>query len=100
MSYGINMQYGEGRDIIWLGLSDSLEIYQQLNARLWRQGVDSRVRIHRILASDTVDLMNAARIDSRFDVQANLLEALQAYAQEKWVGQPQAAAPELHEVPQ
>lgn len=100
MSYGINMQYGEGRDIIWLGLSDSLEIYQQLNARLWRQGVDSRVRIHRILASDTVDLMNAARIDSRFDVQANLLEALQAYAREKWVGQPQVAAPELHEVPQ
>lgn len=84
MSYGINMQHGEGRDVVWLGLSDSLEIYQQLNARLWRQGVNSRVRIHRVLAQGTVDGMNAARIDSRFDVQANLLEALQAYAMSRY----------------
>lgn len=90
MSYGINMQHGEGRDIIWLGLTDSLEIYQQLNARLWRQGVTSQVRIHRVLATDTVDTMNAARIDERFDVQANLLAALQAYAQETWAVQHQS----------
>lgn len=93
MSYGINMQYGEGRDLIWLGLSDSLEIYQQLNARLWRQGVDSRVRIHRVLATGTVDAMNAARIDDRFDVQANLLEALQDYAKRRYETVPLADVP-------
>jgi len=83
MSYGINMQHGEGRDVVWLGLSDSLETYQQLNARLWRMGVGSTVRIHRILAEDTVDMMNCARIDQRFDVQERLLEALEGYAKEK-----------------
>jgi len=79
LSYGINMQYGQGRDIIWLGLPDSLEIYLQLNARLWRQGVTSNVRIHRVLADNTVDLMVRDRLDNKQDVQTSLLESLKQY---------------------
>lgn len=83
LSYGINMQYGEGRDVIYLGLPDSLELYLQLNARLWRQGVTSAVRIHRILASGTVDEMVRDRTDNKQDVQATFLEALKAYRIQK-----------------
>lgn len=79
LSHGANMQYGAGRDIIWLGLPDSLEIYLQLNARLWRQGVDSTVRIHRVLAANTVDLMVRDRTDSKQDVQTSLLQSLKEY---------------------
>jgi SNF2 family DNA or RNA helicase len=80
LSYGVNMQHGEGRDIIWVGLSDSLELYEQLNARLWRQGIGSCVRIHRVLASNTVDEMVRDRLDRKFDVQANLMTSLRDYA--------------------
>jgi len=80
LSFGINMQHGAGRDIIWYGLTDSLDDYLQLNARIWRQGVTSQVRIHRILASNTVDEMVRDRTDQKFDVQTNLLESLRQYA--------------------
>lgn len=85
LSYGINMQYGQGRDIIWLGLPDSLEVYLQLNARLWRQGVDSAVRIHRVLAEKTVDEMVRDRLDGKQDVQATFLEALKAYRIQRYL---------------
>lgn len=85
LSYGINMQYGQGRDIIWMGLPDSLEVYLQLNARLWRQGVDSAVRIHRILAEKTVDEMVRDRLDGKQDVQTSFLEALKAYRIQRYL---------------
>ena len=44
LSHGVNMQAGPGRDIIWTTLSDSLEDYLQLNARLHRQGVIGKAR--------------------------------------------------------
>ncbi len=49
--------------IIWFGLTWSLELYQQTNARLWRQGQQSTVVIHHIIAKDTIDedVMKALR---------------------------------------
>jgi SNF2 family DNA or RNA helicase len=79
LSHGINMQAGPGRDIAWLGLSDSLEDYQQLNARIWRQNVTGCVRIHRILATSTVDVAVRDRIDLKQSGQAALLNALNRY---------------------
>lgn len=79
LSHGVNMQAGPGRDIIWIGLSDSLEVYLQLNARLHRQGVTGQVRIHRILASNTVDEVVRDRIESKDKSQQALLKALDEY---------------------
>ena len=60
--HGLNIQFG-GSTIIWFGLTWSLELYQQTNARLWRQGQQSTVVIHHIITKDTIDedVMKALR---------------------------------------
>lgn len=68
-----------GNDIIWLGLTDSLETYKQLNARLHRQGVQGTVRVHRVLARRTVDIICRGRIESKDNTQKSLLESLKEY---------------------
>lgn len=52
--HGLNIQQG-GHILIWFGLTWSLELYQQTNARLWRQGQTQVVTIHHIITKDTVD---------------------------------------------
>ena len=79
LSHGVNMQAGPGRDIIWLGLTDNLETYLQLNARIHRQGVTGQVRIHRILATRTVDVAIAERIENKDEAQTALMDALNQY---------------------
>lgn len=79
MSHGLNLQAG-GSDVCWFGLTDQLEVYQQFNARLYRQGQEHwQVRIHHILANDTVDEAIYERIQKKADVQTSLLEALDRY---------------------
>lgn len=52
--HGLNLQQG-GSILIWFGLTWSLELYQQTNARLWRQGQKSRtVIVQHIVARDTM----------------------------------------------
>ena len=79
ISHGINMQAGPGRDIAWLGLTDSLETYLQLNARIHRQGVTGQVRVHRILAKGTVDEAVRERIETKDGSQAAILKSLNDY---------------------
>lgn len=79
LSHGINMQSGPGRDIIWLGLTDDLDQYIQFNARVWRQGVTSEVRIHRILCLNTVDEAIREFIEAKDRTQTSLLDALTNY---------------------
>lgn len=79
LSHGVNMQAGPGRDVIWIGLNDSLEVYLQLNARLHRQGVTGQVRIHRVLARNTVDEAVLDRIQRKEAGQLALLNALERY---------------------
>lgn len=83
LSFGVNMQHGSCRDIIWMGPTDSLDIYIQFNARVYRQGVASGVRIHRLCCADTIDELIWARTDAKDDVQSNLLQVLREYAQRK-----------------
>ena len=52
--HGLNLQDG-GCTIVWFGLTWSLELYQQLNARLWRQGQKHTVVIHHIVTKGTHD---------------------------------------------
>lgn len=60
--HGLNLQSG-GSTLVWFGLTWSLELYQQTNARLHRQGQTDTVVIHHIIAKDTIDedVMKALR---------------------------------------
>lgn len=53
-AYGLNLQQG-GNIIVWYGLNWSLELYQQANARLYRQGQEKPVIIHHLLTKGTID---------------------------------------------
>ena len=52
--HGLNLQQG-GCTLIWFGLTWSLELYQQTNARLYRQGQNQTVVIHHIITKNTID---------------------------------------------
>jgi len=86
LSHGVNMQAGSCRDVAWYGPSDSLETILQFNARVYRQGVGSAVRIHQLFCQDTVDELVWGRIAEKRDVQDNLLEVLREYAKRKGMG--------------
>lgn len=73
--YGLNLQAG-GHHVIWFGLNWSLELYEQANKRLHRQGQADRVIIHRLLTEGTRDMDVAAALEGKSDVQTALLEAL------------------------
>jgi SNF2 family DNA or RNA helicase len=71
--HGLNLQAG-GSVIVWFGLSWSLELYQQLNARLHRQGQTKPVRIIKILADTKCDLLVADSLSQKNKTQSSLLE--------------------------
>lgn len=75
--HGLNIQFG-GSTIIWFGLTWSLELYQQINARLWRQGQKSTVVIHHIITKDTIDedVMKALRKKEK--IQSALIDSVKA----------------------
>lgn len=73
--YGLNLQQG-GHHVIWFGLNWSLELYEQANKRLHRQGQQERVIIHRLITQGTRDEDVAAALEGKQDVQNALLEAL------------------------
>lgn len=79
--YGLNLQQG-GHHIIWFGLNWSLELYEQANKRLHRQGQREAVIIHRLIAQETRDVDVAAALEGKADVQNALLEALKAKIRE------------------
>lgn len=75
--HGLNLQDG-GCTIIWFGLTWSLELYQQANARLWRQGQKQTVVIHHIIAKDTIDERVMYALEEKDTSQAALIEAVKA----------------------
>ena len=77
VAYGLNLQEG-GSDVVWFGLNWNLELYQQANARLHRQGQEHTVYIHHLLAAGTVDEDVMSALRRKGDCQAALLEALKA----------------------
>lgn len=76
-AYGLNLQVG-GHHIIWFGLPWSLELYQQANARLWRQGQPEPVIIHRLIVEDGHDEDVAAVLAAKDGTQEALLQGLKA----------------------
>jgi SNF2 family DNA or RNA helicase len=79
--HGLNLQAG-GSTLIWYGLTWSLELYQQTNARLWRQGQKETVVIHHIITKNTIDedVMKALKLKDRS--QSDLIDAVKARLQE------------------
>ena len=75
--HGLNIQQG-GHILIWFGLTWSLELYQQTNARLWRQGQTDVVTIHHIITKDTVDEDVMAALEQRDMTQEKLISAVKA----------------------
>ena len=75
VGYGLNLQDG-GRVIVWYGLTWSLELYQQANARLYRQGQQKPVIIHHLITEGTVDEQVMRAIQHKDTSQAALLAAL------------------------
>jgi len=74
-AYGLNLQDG-GNHVIWFGLPWSLELYQQANKRLHRQGQTQKVIIHRLLVTDSRDEDIAAALDTKGASQDALIESL------------------------
>ena len=76
--HGLNLQSG-GSCLVWFGLTWSLELYQQTNARLWRQGQQSEtVVIQHIIAKGTVDERMMKALQEKDETQSALLEAVKA----------------------
>jgi len=75
--HGLNLQAG-GSTLIWFGLTWSLELYQQTNARLWRQGQQEIVVIHHIITDGTVDEHVLKALQSKEKVQNGLINAVKA----------------------
>ena len=75
--HGLNIQSG-GHILIWFGLTWSLELYQQTNARLWRQGQHHTVTIHHIVTKDTVDEDVLVALEAKDITQEKLIAAVKA----------------------
>lgn len=75
--HGLNLQAG-GSTLIWFGLTWSLELYQQMNARLWRQGQKETVVIHHLIAKDTLDERVMEALEEKNCGQSTLVDAVRA----------------------
>ena len=75
--HGLNLQAG-GSVLIWFGLTWSLELYQQTNARLWRQGQKHTVIIEHIVTEETIDEQVMRALQSKNKTQEALIAAVKA----------------------
>lgn len=76
-AYGLNLQFG-GNHVIWFTPTWSLELYQQANARLHRQGQTQRVIIHHLIVEGSVDEDVMRALDGKADTQDALMQSLKA----------------------
>lgn len=81
--HGLNLQSG-GSTLIWFGLTWSLELYQQTNARLYRQGQNETVIIHHILTKGTIDEDVMTALTRKEETQASLIDAVKAKLEVMW----------------
>lgn len=77
IGHGLNLQFG-GHIIIWFGLTWSLELYQQANDRLYRQGQDKTVLIYHIVSKGTVDERILKAVANKEKTQDALMDFVKA----------------------
>lgn len=75
--HGLNLQNG-GSTLVWFGLTWSLELYQQTNARLYRQGQKNTVVIQHIITKDTIDEQILKALKKKNKTQSDLIDAVKA----------------------
>lgn len=79
MGHGIDGLQHNGHTVAWFGLTWSLDLYEQLNARVRRQGQGVPVTCHRIMCRDTLDQAQALALDEKAQNQAGLRNAIKQY---------------------
>ena len=79
IAHGLNLQEGPCTTVAWFGLTWSLEDYEQLIRRIWRQGQKGHVVVHHLVASNTVDVAIMLAISSKATTQNKLLKAFEQY---------------------
>ena len=90
--HGLNIQQG-GHILIWFSLVWSLELYQQTNARLWRQGQREVVTIHHIVTKDTIDEQVLSALKRKDVTQQNLINAVKAQLPHRVIPSPVEGSP-------
>ena len=85
MGHGIDGLQKNGHILVWYGLNWSLDLYEQFNARVRRQGQGVPVICHRILMQATLDQAQALALDEKATTQAGLRNAVKQYRQQKGV---------------
>lgn len=75
--HGLNLQSG-GSTLVWFSLTWSLELYQQTNARLYRQGQKDTVVIHHLITKNTIDEDIMKSIKRKDKTQEALMKAVKA----------------------
>lgn len=75
--HGLNLQNG-GSTLVWFGLTWSLELDQQTNARLYRQGQKNAVVIQHIITKGTIDEQILKALQKKNKTQADLIDAVRA----------------------
>ena len=83
MGHGIDGLQNNGHILVWYGLNWSLDLYEQFNARVRRQGQGVPVICHRIMCQDTLDQAQALALDEKATTQAGLRNAIKEYRQSK-----------------
>lgn len=79
MGHGIDGLQKRGHIVVWYGLTWSLDLYEQMNARLRRQGQGVPVICHRILTRDTLDQAQALALRDKDQTQQSLRKAVKEY---------------------
>lgn len=84
MGHGLDGLQYSGNIIVWFGLTWSLDLYMQMNARLRRQGQSESLICHRILTKDTFDEIQSDRLEGKDKVQKDLRLSIGEYTKRKY----------------
>lgn len=83
MGHGVDGLQAMGNTLVWFGLNWSLDLYEQFNARLRRQGQGVPVICHRILCKDTLDQAQAEALSDKATTQQGIRRAVKDYRENK-----------------
>lgn len=83
MGHGLDGLQDAGYTLVWYGLNWSLDLYDQFNARIRRQGQGHPVICHRILCHNTLDQAQALALDEKASTQSGLRKAIKQYRESR-----------------
>lgn len=83
MGHGLDGLQANGNTLVWYGLNWSLDLFDQFNARIRRQGQGRPVICHQILCKDTLDQAQRLALEGKATTQSELRKAIKEYHQRK-----------------